>query len=405
MGEDCESSRRINFGGASSNQLLEGTQNSSQRKGGFGLLAISESNRAQGNSMSEPTCSASSWRSPEFDQLILDQTSKPISQISNKGNFFSVYLTDCEQVQHPERSSAMSSSIANQSSTRSVVSRRSPLPLSVGNAGCIARAISEPSSLTLSWILQHIESIFSGSGTCNTPFLSSILLRHISLSQIPRGIPNVIQRSFLPASGGGNSTSQLSPASTSSHNIELRNGSDMEHMRRQLLESALYMHRLADRLLDGSMSLMILTSGNEVNFRLVSEDIQEFSQLPLFYTTEMHDRYRDMRLDVDNMSYEELLALEDHMGYANTGLSEEEVLESLKHTKYFLFGEENAGKECCSICQEDYVEDDELGVLDCDHSFHSACIQQWLRSKNLCPICKSTGLSTTGLVLPQIHSL
>lgn len=165
----------------------------------------------------------------------------------------------------------MSSSIANQSSTRSVVSRRSPLPLSVGNAGCIARAISETSSLTLSWILQHIESIFSGSGTCNTPFLSSILLRHISLSQIPRGIPNVIQRSFLPASGGGNSTSQLSPASTSSHNIELRNGSDMEHMRRQLLESALYMHRLADRLLDGSMSLMILTSGNEVNFRLVSE--------------------------------------------------------------------------------------------------------------------------------------
>ncbi|CBI25581.3 probable E3 ubiquitin-protein ligase RHG1A [Vitis vinifera] len=119
----------------------------------------------------------------------------------------------------------------------------------------------------------------------------------------------------------------------------------------------------------------------------------------------MHDRYRDMRLDVDNMSYEELLALEDHMGYANTGLSEEEVLESLKHTKYFLFGEENASKECCSICQEDYVEDDELGVLDCDHSFHSACIQQWLRSKNLCPICKSTGLSTTGLVLPQIHSL
>ena len=52
--------------------------------------------------------------------------------------------------------------------------------------------------------------------------------------------------------------------------------------------------------------------------------------------------------------HQELLALEDHMGYANTGLSEEEVLESLKHTKYFLFGEENASKECCSICQVFY---------------------------------------------------
>lgn len=39
------------------------------------------------------------------------------------------------------------------------------------------------------------------------------------------------------------------------------------------------------------------------------------------------------------------------MGYANTGLTEEEVLESLKHTKFFLFAEENADKECCSICQ------------------------------------------------------
>ena len=154
----------------------------------------------------------------------------------------------------------MSSSITNQSSRRIVAPRRRSLPLSVANAGCIARTISETSSLTLSWILQHIESIFSGSGTC-----------HISLSRIPRGIPNVTARSFLLASGSENSSSQLSPASTSTYNIELQNGSDMEHMRRQLLESALYMHRLADRLLDGSMSLMILTSGNEVNFRLESE--------------------------------------------------------------------------------------------------------------------------------------
>ena len=51
MGEDCESSRRVNF---SRNQPLEETQNSFQRKDGFGLLAISESKRTQGNYMSEP---------------------------------------------------------------------------------------------------------------------------------------------------------------------------------------------------------------------------------------------------------------------------------------------------------------------------------------------------------------
>lgn len=219
------------------------------------------------------------------------ESSQPINQISDKGNSFSVCLKDCEEV-------------SNQASTRLVVSRRSPLPLSEGNAGCIARAISETSSHTLSWMLQHIESIFLGSGTCATPFLHSFLLRHISLSRIPRGIPNVVQRPLLPAPGVRNSTSQLSPASTSSSTMQLQNVSDMENLRRQLLESALYMHRLADRLLEGSMSLMILTSGNEVNFRVVTEDNQEFGQSPLFYTTETHDHYRDMRLDVDNMSYE-----------------------------------------------------------------------------------------------------
>lgn len=186
-------------------------------------------------------------------------------------------MTDDEQVQ---RSSATPSSTSNQSSTRMVVPRRRPLPLSVVNAGCIARLISETSSLSLSWILQHIESIFSGSGTCTTPFLNSFLLRYISLPRIPRGIPGVTERSFLPVSAGENSSSQLSPASASSYNIELQNGSDMENMRRQLLESALYMHRLADRLLDGSMSLMILTSGNEVNFRLVSEVCLDFFFIP-----------------------------------------------------------------------------------------------------------------------------
>ncbi|GAV73906.1 zf-RING_2 domain-containing protein [Cephalotus follicularis] len=108
----------------------------------------------------------------------------------------------------------------------------------------------------------------------------------------------------------------------------------------------------------------------------------------------MHPHYRDMMLDVDSMSYEELLALEDRMGFVSTGLSEEALLSSLTHSKYFLFIEENALKESCSICQEDYEEEDELGTLDCGHSFHIACIEQWLRCKNICPICKSTGLCT-----------
>ncbi|XP_062183815.1 probable E3 ubiquitin-protein ligase HIP1 [Phragmites australis] len=107
------------------------------------------------------------------------------------------------------------------------------------------------------------------------------------------------------------------------------------------------------------------------------------------------DSHRDMRLDVDNMSYEELLALGERIGYVNTGLTEEKIMSGLKKWKYFcMLLEPLTGVEPCCICQEDYVEGEDMGRLDCGHDFHTACIKQWLVIKNLCPICKKTALGT-----------
>nr|DAD45787.1 TPA_asm: hypothetical protein HUJ06_004017 [Nelumbo nucifera] len=47
-----------------------------------------------------------------------------------------------------------------------------------------------------------------------------------------------------------------------------------------------------------------------------------------------HDQHRDMRLDIDNMSYEELLALEEKMGTVSTALTEEELSKCLKRSFY-----------------------------------------------------------------------
>lgn len=46
------------------------------------------------------------------------------------------------------------------------------------------------------------------------------------------------------------------------------------------------------------------------------------------------------------------------------------------------------------IGQEEYMGGDDIGKLDCGHEFHTHCIKQWLTVKNLCPICKMTGLET-----------
>lgn len=42
----------------------------------------------------------------------------------------------------------------------------------------------------------------------------------------------------------------------------------------------------------------------------------------------------------------------------------------------------------CILVQEEYEAGDELGRLNCEHSYHFQCIKQWVSQKNFCPVCK-----------------
>ncbi|XP_076882514.1 uncharacterized protein LOC143530995 isoform X2 [Bidens hawaiensis] len=114
------------------------------------------------------------------------------------------------------------------------------------------------------------------------------------------------------------------------------------------------------------------------------------------------DHLRDMRLDIDHMSYEELLALGEQIGSAGSGLSDAFILEHLK-TKVLASSKSSSEPEdassadqelnSCVICQTDYDEKEQIGVLDCGHEYHVECVKKWLTVKNTCPVCKSTGLA------------
>ncbi|XP_028805378.1 NEP1-interacting protein-like 2 isoform X2 [Neltuma alba] len=103
-----------------------------------------------------------------------------------------------------------------------------------------------------------------------------------------------------------------------------------------------------------------------------------------------HDQFRDWRLDVDNMSYEQLLELEEKIGFVNTGLKEDEIGCHIRKIQYPFLSEalKHHINKKCSICQEEYEGDDEVGKLKCEHSYHFECIRQWLAQKNFCPVCK-----------------
>ncbi|XWS39937.1 hypothetical protein CRYUN_Cryun18bG0097300 [Craigia yunnanensis] len=173
--------------------------------------------------------------------------------------------------------------------------------------------------------------------------------------------------------------------------------------------SAFILERQGDDVLGMAHSLRALAADIEGRHRLISEirqvlnavrrgenlRIEEYMLLdPLIYRgmAETHDRHRDMRLDVDNMSYEELLALEERIGDVSTGLSEETIIKLMKQQKYSSTTTESLQVEPCCICQEEYADGDDTGTLDCGHDFHTNCIKHWLMVKNLCPICKTTGL-------------
>ncbi|GMP83911.1 hypothetical protein CsSME_00037663 [Camellia sinensis var. sinensis] len=122
-----------------------------------------------------------------------------------------------------------------------------------------------------------------------------------------------------------------------------------------------------------------------------------------------YDQHRDMRLDIDNMSYEELLALEEKMGTVSTALSEEALLKCLKRSIYQPTSPaegamRRSGDEDikCSICQEEYGIGDEVGRLKCEHGYHMVCIEQWLQLKNWCPICKASAVSSRSSSSPPL---
>ena len=59
----------------------------------------------------------------------------------------------------------------------------------------------------------------------------------------------------------------------------------------------------------------------------------------------------------------------------------------------------STSSKTCAICLEDYKKKDILRNLQCLHDFHQSCIDEWLRNKTTCPICKKDPIS-----VPEINT-
>ena len=89
--------------------------------------------------------------------------------------------------------------------------------------------------------------------------------------------------------------------------------------------------------------------------------------------------------NVDEMTYEQLLELEEQMGSVANGLTEEEI-KGLKHEKFI---KDKYLEDKCIICQYNFAELESVVGLPCKHCFHFNCLKPWIDKQHHCPLCKT----------------
>ncbi|CAI5483852.1 unnamed protein product [Closterium sp. Yama58-4] len=104
--------------------------------------------------------------------------------------------------------------------------------------------------------------------------------------------------------------------------------------------------------------------------------------------SEEEDGEGEDALDVDEMTYEELTALGEVIGTESKGLAQA-TIDALPRVAYSTRTPLRRGEDMCAICQLEYEEGEELLLLPpCHHSYHEACVLQWLGRNKVCPVCK-----------------
>lgn len=92
--------------------------------------------------------------------------------------------------------------------------------------------------------------------------------------------------------------------------------------------------------------------------------------------------------DVDNMTYEQLLAMQERSGIVSRGLTKAQI-DSIR-SQNWVEGKTKASD--CHICIEKFERNRKFKMLKCSHEYHADCIDEWLNIEKRCPVCNGAPL-------------
>ena len=85
----------------------------------------------------------------------------------------------------------------------------------------------------------------------------------------------------------------------------------------------------------------------------------------------------------------------------NTVATAREVLSKLSAVSYGAVSDRDKDTSC-SICLSDYIAEDQVIKLPCNHMFHSGCIESWLSVSQLCPVDRRNVADLVNSVVEEV---
>ena len=87
--------------------------------------------------------------------------------------------------------------------------------------------------------------------------------------------------------------------------------------------------------------------------------------------------------DVDRMTYEQLMEMQDKAGQVSRGYSQAKI-DTIPARSWYRG---RTKEEACLICMENFTAGKKVKSLSCGHEYDTACIDQWLLKEKRCPVC------------------